>query len=376
MSPEMDRRRTRKAPANLGWSAYSANGDISPLRQNFTRKIRTHSLEGGAGDESPYAIPRQQSIMLITHVVGARPNFMKVAPVMEALRSVPALEQSLVHTGQHYDENMSKVFFVQLGLPAPEVNLGVGSGSHASQVAQVMLRLEELVLARRPDLLMVYGDVNSTVAAALVCAKLGIKVAHVEAGLRARDRSMPEEVNRVLTDQLADMLFTPSVDGNENLAREGIPSDRIYLVGNVMIDTLVRLLPTAEGQWAEVSRRLGVGDEPYVLATLHRPSNVDDPLTLTRILDALISLSARLSIVFPVHPRTRSRLTIMGRASSAGRIHLADPLGYLEFLALQSHARVVLTDSGGNSRGDHIPWGAVRYGAKEHRAPGHCVRGH
>ena len=285
--------------------------------------------------------------MRITHVVGARPNFMKVAPVMEAIRSLPGVEQSLVHTGQHYDESMSKVFFVELGLPAPDVNLGVGSGSHAVQVAQVMLKFEELVLSSRPDLVMVYGDINSTLAAALVCSKIGIRVAHVEAGLRARDRTMPEEINRLLTDQLADLLFTPSVDGNENLVREGIPADRIHLVGNVMIDTLVRLLPAAEGLWADLSRRLGVGDAPYALVTLHRPSNVDDPQTLARIMETLVALSARLPIVFPVHPRTRSRLATMAGTSASGRIRFTDPLGYLEFLALQRYARVVVTDSGG-----------------------------
>ncbi len=283
----------------------------------------------------------------ITHVVGARPNFMKVAPVMEALRSLPGIEQTLVHTGQHYDENMSRVFFVQLGLPEPDVNLGVGSGSHAAQVANVMLRFEELVLSRRPDLVLVYGDVNSTVAAALVCAKLGIRVAHVEAGLRSFDRSMPEEINRLLTDQLADVLFTPSIDGNENLVREGIPAGRIHLVGNVMIDTLVRLLPKANDLWRELSPRLRLDDQCYALVTLHRPSNVDDPTTLVRIVDTLVSLSERLSIVFPVHPRTRDRLAALAPAGGVDKIRFLDPLGYLEFLSLQRHARMVITDSGG-----------------------------
>jgi UDP-N-acetylglucosamine 2-epimerase (non-hydrolysing) len=271
---------------------------------------------------------------------------MKAAPVITALRPITAIEQSLVHTGQHYDDNMSKVFFDQLGLPAPDVNLGVGSGSHAAQVAHVMLRLEEFMLSHRPDLVLVYGDVNSTVAAALVCAKLGIRLGHVEAGLRSGDRSMPEEINRLLTDQLADLLFTPSVDGNENLVREGISSERIHLVGNVMIDTLIRLLPRAEAAWPGLSTSLGIADRPYALVTLHRPSNVDDPQSLSRIMDALASLSANLTIVFPVHPRTRERLLALGIAPG-GAISLTDPLGYLEFLALQRHARVVLTDSGG-----------------------------
>jgi len=281
------------------------------------------------------------------HVVGARPNFMKVTPVMDALRSLPDIKQTLVHTGQHYDENMSRVFFVQLGLQEPDVNLGVGSGSHAAQVANVMLRFEELVLARRPDLVLVYGDVNSTVAAALVCAKLGIKVAHVEAGLRSADRSMPEEINRLLTDRLADVLFTPSVDGNENLVREGIPAGRIHLVGNVMIDTLVRLLPKADELWEDLSRRLQIDRQSYVLVTLHRPSNVDDPQTLGRIVDTLVSLPGRLPIVFPVHPRTRARLAALERSGGADRIRFLDPLGYLEFLSLQRRSLMVITDSGG-----------------------------
>jgi UDP-N-acetylglucosamine 2-epimerase (non-hydrolysing) len=283
----------------------------------------------------------------ITHVVGARPNFMKVAPVMEALRSLPEIEQTLVHTGQHYDENMSRIFFKQLGLPEPDVNLGVGSGSHAAQVANVMLRFEELVLSRRPDLVLVYGDVNSTVAAALVSAKLGIRVAHVEAGLRSSDRSMPEEINRLLTDQLADLLFTPSVDGNENLLREGIPAGRIHLVGNVMIDTLMRLLPKAIDLWGELSHRLRLDNQSYVLVTLHRPSNVDDPKTLGRIVDTLVSLPGHLPIVFPVHPRTRARLATLAPTGGLDEIRFLDPLGYLEFLSLQRHARIVITDSGG-----------------------------
>jgi UDP-N-acetylglucosamine 2-epimerase (non-hydrolysing) len=283
----------------------------------------------------------------ITHVVGARPNFMKVAPVMEALRSLPGIEQTLVHTGQHYDESMSRIFFVQLGLPEPDVNLGVGSGSHAAQVANVMVTFEQLVLSRRPDLVLVYGDVNSTVAAALVCAKLGIRVAHVEAGLRSSDRSMPEEINRLLTDQLSDVLFTSSVDGNENLVREGIPAGRIHFVGNVMIDTLVRLLPQANDLWKELSGRLRLDDLCYALVTLHRPSNVDNSDALRRIVDTLVSLSAHLPIVFPVHPRTRARLAGLGPTGGIDGIRFLDPLGYLEFLSLQRHARMVITDSGG-----------------------------
>src|SRR5215467_6559339 len=183
----------------------------------------------------------------IIHVVGARPNFMKVAPVLRALSLRPGVKQTLVHTGQHYDANMSDVFFSQLGIPAPDVNLAVGSGSHAVQTAEIMMRFEPVVLEHKPDIVLVYGDVNSTIAAALVCAKLGIRVGHVEAGLRSFDREMPEEINRILTDQLADLLFTPSADGDANLLREGVGAEKIYLVGNVMIDTLVHLLPAVEG---------------------------------------------------------------------------------------------------------------------------------
>src|SRR6478609_5665038 len=208
--------------------------------------------------------------MHILHVVGARPNLMKVAPVLSALRQYPRIKQTLVHTGQHYDTNMSDVFFQQLEIPAPDANLGVGSGSHARQTADIMTRFEPVVLERKPDLVLVYGDVNSTVAATLVCSKLLIQVGHVEAGLRSFDRAMPEEINRLVTDQLADMLFTPSSDGNENLAHEGIPEKRIYLVGNVMIDSLVRLLPVAE------KMKLNGMPDRYILVTLHRPANVDD----------------------------------------------------------------------------------------------------
>ena len=281
-------------------------------------------------------------MMNILHVVGARPNFMKAAPVVAALARVPGATQVLVHTGQHYDANMSEVFFRQLGLPEPDINLGVGSGSHAEQTARVMLALEPVLTAHRPDLLMVYGDINSTVAAALVAAKLGIPVAHVEAGLRSFDRTMPEELNRLVTDQLADLLFTPSADGDANLAREGIPPARIHLVGNVMIDTLVRLLPQA-------APPAGLAlASPYALVTLHRPSNVDDAAALRALIAALISLSRELQIVFPIHPRTRQRLASWQIDLLAGdRFLLLDPAGYLEFLALQRDALVVITDSGG-----------------------------
>ncbi|HVL68408.1 MAG TPA: UDP-N-acetylglucosamine 2-epimerase (non-hydrolyzing) [Vicinamibacterales bacterium] len=277
----------------------------------------------------------------ILHVVGARPNFMKVAPVYRAL--VGRAEQVLVHTGQHYDSQMSGVFFEQLGIPAPDVNLEVGSGSHAAQTAQIMLRFEPVVQERRPDWVIVYGDVNSTMAATLVCSKLLVPVAHVEAGLRSRDRTMPEEVNRLVTDALADVLFTPSADGNENLEREGVPAQKVHLVGNVMIDTLQRLLPLADT--AAARARFGVPDR-FALVTLHRPSNVDRAETLESIMEALADVAQKIEVIFPIHPRTRARI-LEQRIAVPGSVRLLDPLGYLEFLALQRAAAVVITDSGG-----------------------------
>jgi UDP-N-acetylglucosamine 2-epimerase (non-hydrolysing) len=277
--------------------------------------------------------------MHILHVVGARPNFMKAAPVLHALRKRSAVQQTLVHTGQHYDANMSDVFFSQLEIPLPDVNLGVGSGSHAQQTAEIMSRFEPIVLERNPDVVLVYGDVNSTVAAALVSAKLGIRVGHVEAGLRSFDWSMPEEINRVVTDRLADLLFTPSEDGDINLAHEGVPAKKIFRVGNVMIDSLVRLLPAA----MQLPRN-GF-PQRYALVTLHRPSNVDDSETLKSILQSLLEINQDLAVVFPVHPRTRQRIEEFG--FNAGKLHLSGPLPYLEFLALQHDAAVVITDSGG-----------------------------
>jgi UDP-N-acetylglucosamine 2-epimerase (non-hydrolysing) len=287
--------------------------------------------------------------MLILHVVGARPNFMKAAPVMSALAAHGGAAQVLVHTGQHYDLMMSEVFFEELSLPRPDVNLEVGSASHATQTAQVMLRLEKVLLERRPDLVLVYGDVNSTLAAALVCVKLGIPLGHVEAGLRSFDRAMPEEINRLLTDQMADLLFTPSADGDENLAREGIARERIHRVGNVMIDTLARLLPMAKQRWDV--RLASTVPAQYALVTLHRPSNVDDPAALSRTVDALVRIGTRVPVLFPVHPRTRARLdsaSLNGETGQAGMgLQLMEPLGYLDFLALMRHAALVITDSGG-----------------------------
>lgn len=282
--------------------------------------------------------------MNILHVVGARPNFMKVAPVYRALRAKGIVCQTMVHTGQHYDGNMSDVFFRDLAIPQPDINLQVGSGSHAQQTAAIMARFEPVLLERDPDLVLVYGDVNSTAAATLVCAKLQVLVGHVEAGLRSFDRSMPEEINRVVTDSLGDALFTPSEDGNENLAREGIPAEKIFFVGNVMIDSLLHLLPLAEDRYESLGPRFKLPE--YGLVTLHRPSNVDDDETLSRILDALREISLDLPLIFPVHPRTRRRLG-QWPAETDWRVRMIEPLGYLDFLALEQRARLVITDSGG-----------------------------
>jgi len=277
--------------------------------------------------------------MKVFHIVGARPNFMKVAPVLNALKERKGVEQTLIHTGQHYDVNMSDVFFQQLGIPAPDVNLAVGSGSHAKQTAEIMTRLEPVLVERKPDMVLVYGDVNSTVATALVCAKLEIRLGHVEAGLRSFDRTMPEEINRLVTDQLADLLFTPSPDGDENLRKEGIAAEKIFRVGNVMIDSLVRLLPAALA-----ASRDGLPDR-YALVTLHRPANVDDSARLRGILESLLEVNRDLAVIFPAHPRTRKRIADFGL--QAGQLRVLDPLPYLDFLALQARATVVITDSGG-----------------------------
>lgn len=281
-------------------------------------------------------------MMHILHVVGARPNFMKLAPVYAALQERAGIRQTVVHTGQHYDAAMSEVFFRELGLPAPDINLEVGSRSHAQQTAAIMMRFEPVLLAAKPDVVLVYGDVNSTVATALVAAKLMIPIAHVEAGLRSFDRTMPEEINRLVTDTLADLLFTPSVDAHENLAREGIPSSKIRFVGNVMIDTLVRLLPRA------VIPEEAKGVERYALVTLHRPSNVDEPEMLARVLKALEEIAKEMPVIFPIHPRTLRRIEGFGLTAGNGRgLLLLNPLPYLGFLGLQRQAAVVITDSGG-----------------------------
>jgi UDP-N-acetylglucosamine 2-epimerase (non-hydrolysing) len=282
-------------------------------------------------------------------VAGARPNFMKIAPIVAAMKLRAAeFQPVLVHTGQHYDEAMSDAFFRDLGLPAPDVYLGVGSGTHATQTAAVMTAFEPIALKEKPDWVVVVGDVNSTLACALVCAKLQIKVAHVEAGLRSRDRAMPEEINRLLTDQIADLLLTPSRDGDANLRAEGIPEARIRFVGNVMIDSLMTQLERARE--SNVIAKLGLAEGNYAVLTLHRPSNVDEQDAFVRILDALAQIAARLPIVFPAHPRTRKMIEELGLAAqveSMPNLRVIDPVGYLDFLRLMSCARLVFTDSGG-----------------------------
>lgn len=281
--------------------------------------------------------------MKFLHVVGARPNFMKAAPVYRSLAE-RGHEQVLVHTGQHYDTLMSDVFFKALEIPNPDESLNVGSDSHAQQTAAIMSRFEPVVIAHNPDIVLVYGDVNSTVAAALVCSKLGIRVAHVESGLRSFDRSMPEEINRLVTDQLADILFTPSADGNENLVREGVAKEKVFLVGNVMIDTLIRFLPQADKMFPRLKKELSL--DSYGLITLHRPSNVDEESIFLPMLQVLDSLSRELPLIFPVHPRTRQKWAARLEQCNPN-LRVIAPLGYLEFLALQKNARVVITDSGG-----------------------------
>ena len=285
----------------------------------------------------------------IVHVVGARPNYMKVAPILTVMAGSPAkFEQVLVHTGQHYDFHMSGIFFEELGLRNPDHNLGVESGTHAEQTAHVMLAMEPVLEHVQPDLVLVAGDVNSTLATALVCSKLGLPVGHVEAGLRSYDRGMPEEVNRVVTDQLSELLFTPSRDADDNLIREGMPPERIHFVGNVMIDSLIQFLPHAAERTSR--KELGLQDRDYALVSLHRPSNVDSPEVLEQLLHSLRLISRRLAVVFAVHPRTMARIKEFGfeqLLEAEPEIFLSEPLGYLDFLSLMVHARLVLTDSGG-----------------------------
>ena len=280
-------------------------------------------------------------------VVGARPNFMKIAPLYDELKSreIPVI---LLHTGQHYDENMSKIFFDELGMPKPDIYLGVGSASHAKQTAKIMIDFEEVCLKEKPIMVVVAGDVNSTIACALVASKLSIPVSHVEAGLRSFDMNMPEEINRILTDRISDLLFTPSPDANENLLKEGISAERIKLVGNIMIDSLLNHSKKSEKR--NIHERFEIKRGEYALVTMHRPSNVDDEEVLTEIIGAIDVISENIPIIFPVHPRTTKMISEFGVENRINRnpnFVIKEPLGYLDFVALMKHAKVVVTDSGG-----------------------------
>jgi UDP-N-acetylglucosamine 2-epimerase (non-hydrolysing) len=286
--------------------------------------------------------------MKIANIVGARPNLVKIAPLLREMRKQPDIEPLLIHTGQHYDEKLSTVFFHQMGIPEPNVNLEVGSGSHGWQTAEILKRVEHVFIEQRPDLVLVVGDVNSTVAATLAAAKLGIPVAHVEAGLRSFDRAMPEEINRLATDALADYLFVTEEDAVENLLREGRPRERIYLVGNVMIDALLEFLPIA--QQSRIGAELGLSDgngyRPFAVLTLHRPSNVDSTETLRELLRAVEAAADALPVIFPAHPRTQQKIATLGGWSHP-QLRMVPPIGYLDFVCLLSRASLVLTDSGG-----------------------------
>jgi len=301
----------------------------------------------------------------IIHVVGARPNFMKVAPIMKEMSKYPhKFDQLLIHTGQHYDDEMSKYFFKDLELPKPDIYLGVGSGTHAEQTGKIMIKFEKVCFRERPDLVIVYGDVNSTISCALAAAKLLIPIAHIEAGLRSFDRTMPEEINRILTDQISDYLFTTCEDANDNLNKEGIPENKIFFVGNVMIDTLLKNKKRAEN--SNILKNLGlknkINTKKYAIVTLHRPSNVDDPKILKGILNALNILSNEIPIIFPAHPRTIKKIknfklielinykeNILSKKikKPIRNIQIIPPLSYFDFLCLMSNATIVLTDSGG-----------------------------
>lgn len=287
-------------------------------------------------------------MMRLICVAGARPNFMKIAPLMRAFAAEPSIEAILVHTGQHYDEKMSDLFFRQLEIPEPDINLGCGGGSHTEQTAAIMLAFEKVLLEKKPDAVLVVGDVNSTIACGIVTVKMGIRLMHVEAGLRSFDRSMPEEINRILTDSISDLLFVSEPAGVENLRAEGIDSAKIHFVGNVMIDTL--LANREKAGESDILERLGIARREYAALTLHRPSNVDNPEIFGEIIDALAVIGREMKIVFPIHPRTKKNLAGMGllsRASAIENLLFVEPLGYLEFLCLMNNARLVMTDSGG-----------------------------
>ena len=294
------------------------------------------------------ASPSDVLAVKVACIVGARPNLVKMGALMSAMNAAPDFEPVLIHTGQHYDHNMSGLFFEQLGIQPPAYNLEVGSDTTTRQTARIMVAVEPLLLELRPDLVLVVGDVNSTLAVALVASRLGLPLAHVDAGLRSFDRSMPEEVNRVLTDAISDFLFTTEPSGHANLAREGVDSSKIFFVGNVMIDSLLQHLETARS--LHVPEQFGLARGEYALLTLHRPSNVDDAQVLAGLVGCIVELQSHLPVLFPVHPRTRERLAAAGlleRLAAAPRVTLTEPLGYLELMSVLADARLVLTDSGG-----------------------------
>jgi len=280
--------------------------------------------------------------MKIIHVVGARPNFMKMAPVFNAFKK-EKVNQMIVHTGQHYSDNMSDIFFRELKIKSPDINLQIGSESHANQVAHIMIKFEEIVLKEKPDLVLVYGDINSTMAASLVCAKLNIKTCHIEAGLRSKDLTMPEEVNRLVTDRLSNFFFTPSQEADLNLIKEGTDKKNIYFVGNVMIDTLINFLNIIKKR-----KKIPLPFSKFGVVTIHRPSNVDDLDKLRKIIVSLNKISEKIPLVFPIHPRTKKQLeNIKDISFDKERILLMEPLGYLDFLNLIYYSNLVITDSGG-----------------------------
>jgi len=286
--------------------------------------------------------------MKILHIAGARPNFVKIASIIKACKQTSEIESVLVHTGQHYSTKLSKTFFEELNIPEPNINLEVGSGSHAQQTAEIMKRIEPVLLNQKPDAMLVVGDVNSTIACALVAVKLGIKTIHVEAGLRSNDRAMPEEINRILTDAISDILFVSESSGIDNLKHEGIPSSRIHFVGNVMIDTLQHNLEKAE--LSNILEQMKLSAKQYAVLTLHRPSNVDDYQTFNSIIDALEEIQQERKVIFPIHPRTYNNLNNIGLTNRLEKLPgmiITEPLGYLDFLKLMSQCKIMLTDSGG-----------------------------
>lgn len=288
--------------------------------------------------------------MKIACVVGARPNFMKIAPILEEMKAYPNLKPLLIHTGQHYDYTMSQVFFDELDIPKPDVFLNVGSGTHAVQTAKIMIEFDKVIAEHKPDMVLVVGDVNSTLACSLVSSKLWIPIVHVEAGIRSYDRTMPEEINRVLTDVISDYLMTPTEDANKNLAKEGISQEKVILVGDVMIDTLIKYKDKAISASRGIMQELGLEKASYIIMTLHRPSNVDIKENFAGILEALWEIQKHIKIVFPIHPRTKNRISKFGfsdKVSQMKNLIILEPLGYLKFMGLMINSKFALTDSGG-----------------------------